>query len=107
MDCTAAPLPPGEHDLDATALVVRTSGTSGQPKQVALTYGNFLWSAIGSAVALGLTARAWLCTMPLVHVGGLGIVMRGAIYGTTAVVHERFDSRRGPRRARPEEKRRS
>ena len=42
-----------------TALVVRTSGTSGEPKEVPLTYGNFLWSALGSAVALGLDpARA-------------------------------------------------
>ena len=93
LDCTAAPLERGEHDLDATALLVRTSGTSGEPKQVALTYGNFLWSAIGSAVALGVHPRErWLCTLPLVHVGGLGIVIRSAIYGTTAVVHERFDT---------------
>jgi O-succinylbenzoic acid--CoA ligase len=29
--------------------------------------------------------------MPLVHVGGLSILIRSAIYGTTAVVHGRFD----------------
>jgi O-succinylbenzoic acid--CoA ligase len=79
------------HDLAATALIVRTSGTSGPPKEVPLTYGNFLWSAIGSAVALGLDPHErWLCTLPLVHVGGLSIVLRSAIYGTTAVLHERF-----------------
>jgi O-succinylbenzoic acid--CoA ligase len=72
---------------------VRTSGTSGEPKEVPLSYGNFLWSAIGSAVALGLHARErWLCTLPLVHVGGLGIILRSAIYGTTAVIHERFEA---------------
>jgi o-succinylbenzoate---CoA ligase len=82
-----------DHDLTATALLVRTSGTSGQPKEVPLTYGNFLWSALGSAVALGLDpAERWLCTLPLVHVGGLSIVLRSAIYGTTAVVHERFET---------------
>jgi O-succinylbenzoic acid--CoA ligase len=32
-----------------------------------------------------------LCTLPMVHVGGLSIVLRSAIYGTSAVVHERFD----------------
>ena len=85
--------PASEHELDATALlIVRTSGTSGEPKEVPLTYGNLLWSAIGSAVALGLDPRErWLCTLPLVHVGGLSIIVRSAIYGTTAVVHERFD----------------
>ena len=41
------------HDLDATALVMHTSGSSAAPKPVELTYGNLLWSALGSAVALG------------------------------------------------------
>src|ERR1019366_2135988 len=64
---------------------------SGAPTEVPLTFGNLLWSAIGSAVALGLDPRErWLCTLPLVHVGGLSIIVRSAIYGTTAVVHERF-----------------
>jgi len=91
--CRAAPLAAGGHDLDATALVVRTSGTSGTPKEVPLTYGNLLWSALGSAVALGLDpAERWLCTLPLVHVGGLSIIVRSAIYGTTAVIHERFET---------------
>ena len=94
-----APLPrtgaravaPRACDLGATALIVRTSGTSGAPKEVPLSAGNLLWSAIGSAVALGLdAAERWLCTLPLVHVGGLSIVLRSAIYGTTAVIHERF-----------------
>ena len=91
--CRAQPLPPRGHDLDATALVVGTSGTSGAPKEVPLTYGNLLWSALGSAVALGLDpAERWLCTLPLVHVGGLSIIVRSAIYATTAVIHERFDT---------------
>jgi o-succinylbenzoate---CoA ligase len=82
-----------EHDLDATALIVRTSGTTGGAREVPLTYGNFLWSALGSAVALALDpAERWLCTLPLVHVGGLSIVLRSAIYATTAVVHERFEA---------------
>jgi len=92
LSCTGAPRAGRVHDLDATALIVRTSGTSGVAKAVPLTYGNFLWSALGSAVALGLDPRErWLCTLPLVHVGGLSIVLRSAIYGTTAVLHERFE----------------
>ena len=83
------------HDLDAPAIVVHTSGTSGTPKAIELTYGNWLWSALGSAVALGLDpAERWLCALPLSHVGGLSIVMRSAIYATTAIVHERFDTDR-------------
>ena len=91
LECAGSALAGAEHELDATALLVRTSGTSGEPKEVPLTFGNLLWSAIGSAVALGCDPRErWLCTLPLVHVGGLSIIVRSAIYGTTAVVHERF-----------------
>jgi O-succinylbenzoic acid--CoA ligase len=83
------------HDLDATAILLHTSGTTGAPKPVALSYGNWLWSALGSAVALGVDARErWLSAMPLSHVGGLSILLRSAIYATTAVVHERFDTER-------------
>jgi len=83
----------GGHDLDTTAVVIHTSGTTSAPRPVELTYGNFLWSALGSAVALGLDPRErWLCALPLSHVGGLSILLRSAIYGTTAVVHERFDT---------------
>ena len=91
LECSGSALAGAPHDLDTTALIVRTSGTGGEPTEVPLTYGNFLWSAVGSAVALGLDPNErWLCTLPLVHVGGLSIVLRSAIYGTTAVVHERF-----------------
>lgn len=101
-----APLPPGdafadaahprpEHDLDAPAILVHTSGTTRAPKPIRLTYGNWLWSALGSAVALGVDPHErWLCTLPLSHVGGLSILLRSAIYGTTAIVHERFDTER-------------
>jgi len=81
------------HDLEAVAVVIHTSGTTSAPKPIELTYGNFLWSALGSAVALGLDPRErWLCALPLVHVGGLSILLRSTIYVTTAVLHERFDT---------------
>ena len=83
------------HDLDATAVVIHTSGTTSSPRPVELTYGNLLWSALGSAVALGLHPRErWLCALPVSHVGGLSILLRSAIYATTAVVHERFEEDR-------------
>ena len=84
-----------EHDLDAPAILVRTSGTTSAPKPIRLTYGNWLWSALGSAVALGVDPEErWLCTLPLSHVGGLSILLRSAIYGTSAIVHERFETDR-------------
>jgi o-succinylbenzoate---CoA ligase len=82
----------GEHDLSALHCRILTSGTSGDPRPVGLTYGNHLWSAVGSAFNLGVEPTdRWLCCLPLFHVGGLSIVMRSVIYGTTAVVHDGFD----------------
>jgi o-succinylbenzoate---CoA ligase len=83
------------HELDAPAILVHTSGTTTKPKPIRLTYGNWLWSALGSAVALGVDPdERWLCTLPLSHVGGLSILLRSVIYGTTAIVHERFETDR-------------
>jgi O-succinylbenzoic acid--CoA ligase len=69
-----------------------TSGSTAAPKQVRLTYGNWLSNALGSAVALGLDLEErWLCPMPLAHVGGLSILLRSVIYGTTVVLPGGFD----------------
>jgi O-succinylbenzoic acid--CoA ligase len=93
LTATEADLPLlGEHDLDAVHCRIMTSGTSGEPRSIALTYGNHLWSAVGSAFNLGVDpADRWLCCLPLHHVGGLSIVMRSVIYGTAAIVHDGFD----------------
>ncbi len=75
------------------ATLMFTSGTTAGPKPVALSYDNWLWNAVGSALALGLDPEErWLCPMPLAHVGGLSIQMRSAIYATTVVLHGRFDT---------------
>jgi O-succinylbenzoic acid--CoA ligase len=64
------------HDLDAVCAVIQ-------------------WSALGSSVALGVDPHErWLCALPLSHVGGLSILVRSAIYATTVVIHERFDTGR-------------
>ncbi len=85
----------GEHDMDDVACRVMTSGSTGAPDPVGLTYGNFLWSAVASAFNIGVEpADRWLCCLPLSHISGLGIAMRSVIYGTTAVIHDGFDADR-------------
>jgi O-succinylbenzoic acid--CoA ligase len=82
----------GQHDLDNVACRIMTSGTSGAGRSIGLTYGNLLWSAVGSGFRIGVDpADRWLCCLPLHHVGGLSIVMRSVIYGTGAIVHDGFD----------------
>ncbi len=74
---------------------VLSSGTSGAPKPVLLTAGNHLWSALGSALNLGVERDdRWLCCLPLNHVGGLAILLRSAIYGTGVAIHPGFDVER-------------
>ena len=57
--------------------ISRVSADSGTPDAVELTYGNFLWSAVGSGFNIGVEpSDHWLCCLPLSHISGLSIVMR-------------------------------
>ncbi|HYC22397.1 MAG TPA: AMP-binding protein [Candidatus Bathyarchaeia archaeon] len=84
---------PPTLDLDSVHTVVFSSGTGGEPRPIALTAGNHLWSALGSAAVLGASrADRWLLCLPIAHVGGLAIVLRGVVLGATVVVEQRFDA---------------
>lgn len=79
-------------DLESVFTIIYTSGTTGRPKGAMLTYGNYWWSAAGSAFNLGTHADdCWLAVLPLFHVGGLSIVVRAAIYSIPVVLHRAFD----------------
>jgi len=83
--------PAREHKLDEIATIMHTSGTTAAARAVWLSYDNWLWNALGSALALGLDPNErWLCPMPLAHVGGLSIAIRSAIYGTTVLLPDGF-----------------
>lgn len=84
------PLP---ASLEETALVLFTSGTTGQPKGVRLTRGNLLASAVASAFRLGVSPDdRWLCCLPMYHMGGLAPAIRTVLYGTTLVLQPSFDA---------------
>ena len=88
------PAPPAVEGVQASPgdTVLFTSGTTGSAKPVVLTPANHEASAIASAWTLGVAPDdRWLCVLPLHHVGGLAILWRSAIYGTTVVLQERFD----------------
>jgi o-succinylbenzoate---CoA ligase len=85
--------PPASLSEDAPGMVIHTSGTTGAPRPVVLTHGNWVAHAWASAAALGHpTDERWLCCLPLSHVGGLGILVRAVVHATTVVLHEHFDA---------------
>ncbi len=94
-DDRALPRPQAARPIETSSIhsIVYTSGTSGRPKGAMLTFGNHLWSALGSALNLGLAPNdRWLACLPLFHVGGMAILLRSVIYGMAVVLHPFFDA---------------
>jgi O-succinylbenzoic acid--CoA ligase len=73
---------PLEHDV--VAVVVPTSGSTGEPKGVLLTAANLLASARATATVVG--EGQWLLALPSTHVGGLQVLVRSLLAGTAPVV---------------------
>jgi O-succinylbenzoic acid--CoA ligase len=83
---------PVRRRLDDPAMVLFTSGTTGDPKPVKLTAGNLLASATASAFRLGVSPTdRWFCELPAYHMGGVAPLVRSALYGTTVVLQRRED----------------
>ncbi len=79
---------------EGDALVVATSGTSGQPKGVVLTHDAMAASADATSARLGIdpSRHSWLACLPLAHIGGLSVVTRSIITGTPLVVMPGFEA---------------
>jgi O-succinylbenzoic acid--CoA ligase len=83
----------GRAVADGDALVMSTSGTTGEPKGVVLTHEAVAASARATSARLGIDPdrHHWLCCLPVAHVGGLGVVTRALWSGTALTVLPRFD----------------
>ena len=83
----AVPIEPGD------ALVIATSGSSGPPKAAVLTHAAVEASARATSERLQVTDNDhWLACLPLAHVGGLSVITRSLITGTTLTVIDGFDA---------------
>lgn len=87
--------PPNNKDEIAEpgdALIVMTSGSSGGPKAVRLTFDNLAASAAASARHLDHSPdERWLCNLPLHHIGGFSIFLRSLREATTMILEPDFD----------------
>ena len=86
---------PGGVPVEAgDALVVATSGTTGEPKGVVLTHHAVAASAQATTARLGVDRQRhrWLACLPLNHVGGLSVVTRSLLTGTPVTVLPGFDA---------------
>lgn len=82
-----------QFPLEQVTSIMYTSGTTGQPKGVLQTFGNHWWSANASLLNLGLSAEdSWILAVPLFHISGLSMLMKGLIYGVPIYLFEHFQA---------------
>lgn len=93
-----APLPPVGRDVDAPAVMLATSGTTGAPKAAVLTSRGLL-TATGRLLAAPVGARRYglragrdrvLAALPLTHVMGLQVLVGALCAGVPLLHRHRF-----------------
>jgi O-succinylbenzoic acid--CoA ligase len=85
-------------------LVVRTSGSTGEPKDVILSHAAVTGSARASLDRLG-GPGGWLLAMPVTGVGGLQVLVRSALAGLDPVLADEHDDLAAAVRAIPGDRR--
>jgi len=89
-------IPPNAADEDDTAVILYTSGTTGQPKGAELRHRNIYDNTVAGAELWGADrARpdTYLCVLPLFHSFGQTVIQNGAIaFGGTIVMLPRFEA---------------
>ncbi len=75
---------------DGTAVVITTSGSSGEPKHVMLSAAALRASARAVETRLGGPGR-WLLALPTEHVAGVQVIVRALLAGAPPVVQDTSD----------------
>jgi long-chain acyl-CoA synthetase len=86
-----------ETDDDDTAVILYTSGTTGQPKGAELRHRNMRDNALAGHDLFGNDADrpdSYLCVLPLFHSFGQTVIQNGAFaFGGTVVLQPRFEAK--------------
>ncbi len=76
-----------ESLLNNTAVIIFTSGSSGKPKGVMLSFKNLIASAVIGNEAINYELNdKWLASLPFFHIGGFQIITRVLLFGNSVVV---------------------
>ena len=76
-----------------TAVVIATSGSTGQPKGVELSAAALRHSARATLDRVGATpGQRWLLCLPATHIAGIQVLIRSLVAGTDPVVVTRADA---------------
>lgn len=85
------PCAPPSYAKEQLATLLMTSGSSGNPKAACHTIGAHFANADGALTSLCCTQDSrWLLSLPLFHVGGIGILFRIFLVGGTIVLTDKL-----------------
>ena len=88
----SSPLPRLQPAGRKIAVVIATSGSSGEPKGVMLSNANLEAAVLAARGRIPLApGDVWLDCLPLYHIGGLSILYRCAQAGAAVLLEEGFD----------------
>ena len=78
---------------EQTAVVIATSGSTGQPKGVELSASALTHSARASLARVGaVPGDRWLLCLPTTHIAGIQVLVRSLVAGTEPVIAGRLDA---------------
>ncbi|WEV67345.1 AMP-binding protein [Bifidobacterium sp. ESL0769] len=89
----SAPSIPREFDDDQVVSIMFTSGSTGAPKGIQQTVRNHFTSATSVALNLGTSPTdEWLCAVPIFHISGYSIILRGLIFDVAVRLMDHFEA---------------
>ena len=87
-------------DASAPALIMFTSGTTGRPKAVSLTWENLISASritneiLSPTTPEGSAKTLWQACLPLFHIGGFQIIVRSLLAGAPFALYQKFDAQK-------------